>query len=133
MPELFDSTKRCLNCQSYLKGRSDRKFCSLKCKNNWHNTKNSQNSRLFRTVDNQLHKNREILREHYDLTGGAGFVPVLPLYRQGFIQDFFTGSIYLDETGEKFSVVYDFAFLVNHQNEIKILHAKEGFQSVCAY
>ena len=53
--------KQCPHCQSYFFGRTDKLFCSLACKNSFHNQ--NRKSDLAYTIDHDLHHNRTVLQQ----------------------------------------------------------------------
>ena len=53
--------KQCPHCQSYFYGRTDKLFCSLACKNSFHNL--HRKSDIAYSVDQVLHHNRTILQQ----------------------------------------------------------------------
>lgn len=55
--------KFCLDCKEPIKGRSDKKFCSDSCRNNYNNREKSDTVNYMRNVNNILRKNRKILQE----------------------------------------------------------------------
>lgn len=55
--------KQCLDCGEPLKGRSDKKFCSDQCRNNYNNQLNSEQNNLVRNINNALRRNRRILAQ----------------------------------------------------------------------
>lgn len=56
-------TKHCLNCNKVLKGRSDKLFCNIGCKNEYHNTLSADGEKVYKRVLKILRKNRMILKE----------------------------------------------------------------------
>lgn len=58
--------RRCLDCGEVLKGRSDKKFCSDQCRNNYNNTINRDTNNLVRNVHSILRKNRKILADLFE-------------------------------------------------------------------
>ncbi len=60
------SVRRCLDCGEVLKGRSDKKFCSDQCRNNYNNTVNREANNLLRNVHSVLRRNRKILGDLYE-------------------------------------------------------------------
>ncbi len=54
--------KQCLECQSPVIGRTDKKFCCLDCKSTHHNRKVRLESKWIRSTNKCLMKNRRILR-----------------------------------------------------------------------
>lgn len=53
----------CQYCKEQLEGRSDKKFCSLKCKNSFHAHQRDNQPSSVQKVDQILHRNRAILIE----------------------------------------------------------------------
>ena len=58
--------RKCLDCGAVLKGRSDKKFCSDQCRNNYNNSINREANNLVRNVHSLLRKNRKILCDLYE-------------------------------------------------------------------
>ena len=56
-----DMEKRCLICGEPLTGRSDKKFCSRKCKNAYHNDETSQYRNYRNRILTSLNSNYRIL------------------------------------------------------------------------
>ena len=55
--------RTCLDCGETIKGRSDKKFCSDMCRNNFNNRLNRDEMNFIRNVQNILRRNRRILAE----------------------------------------------------------------------
>jgi hypothetical protein len=53
----------CLECRQPLSGRADKKFCDDQCRSSYNNRLNSDSSKLVRTINGILRKNRQILCE----------------------------------------------------------------------
>jgi len=60
------SARTCLDCNEKLRGRSDKKFCSDQCRNNYNNMLNRDTNNLVRNVHTLLRKNRRILSDLYE-------------------------------------------------------------------
>lgn len=110
-------TRNCVVCEKIIHGRSDKVFCSLKCKNHYHLTfKKEKKSAAFQ-IDSILTKNYQII---------AGLMPPgtiqlkiakLVLDKTGFNSDYFT---HLDQSGKK--CIYQ--FIVNlEENGIVIIES----------
>jgi len=80
--------RKCLDCGAVLKGRSDKKFCSDQCRNNYNNTINREANNLVRNVHSLLRKNRKILCELYE--GGKKNIHKDALLVSEFNMNFFT-------------------------------------------
>jgi len=56
-------TKKCLECDEKIIGRTDKKFCSDICRNSYNNKINSVTNNYVRVVNTMLKRNRKILEE----------------------------------------------------------------------
>lgn len=99
--------KHCPQCDSIFFGRSDKLFCSVSCKNQFHNTQRKNN--IAYTVDQSLHANRSILNmlisEDSQQTGWDRKV----LDKLGFNFQVFTGILVQPDGKFKYRV-YEFAW-----------------------
>ena len=99
----------CHNCTNKFSGRTDKKFCSLACKNQFnYNTRRAAKSETL-LIDRYLHRNREIL----DTLMGKSKKEVfdrLVVTRTGFKFEYITG-IYINKEGKMYHLVYDFAWM----------------------
>ncbi len=55
--------RTCKLCKKHFQGRSDKKFCSVKCKSEYAHKLRKVNSEATSIVDSILHRNRSILLE----------------------------------------------------------------------
>lgn len=53
--------KLCLECNSSIFGRADKKFCSVSCRSTFHNRRNRDLTAFVRNVNITLRKNRRII------------------------------------------------------------------------
>lgn len=58
--------RTCLDCGESLRGRSDKKFCSDSCRNNYNNKANRETNLFVRNIHNLLRKNRRVLADLYE-------------------------------------------------------------------
>ncbi|MCQ2159146.1 MAG: DUF2116 family Zn-ribbon domain-containing protein [Bacteroidales bacterium] len=79
----------CLNCGNSLYGRSDKKFCSDECRNEYHNHHQTKKRRLRRSVIEALDRNHNCLEQL--LTLGLTSVSLNELEELGFEKEVFTG------------------------------------------
>jgi len=61
----IDVEKKCLDCGDAIRGRTDKKFCSDQCRNNYNNKLNRDSNNFVRNVHGLLRRNRRILSELY--------------------------------------------------------------------
>ncbi len=113
--------KNCIVCNKLIKGRSDKKFCAITCKNDYHKMNKKQKDTTVQQIDNILHNNHTILKL---LTTSAKSkkikIPKLILDRAGFNFGYFTG-IYLNTKGKTYHYVYDFAWMKFSDQEVLIV------------
>lgn len=113
-----------------LKGRSDKKYCNLKCKNAFSNPKYKERQKIFKPDEKQLQKNYAILKMFYPISEDEEYVPIKLLYQQGFNPRYYIGTLKLNATGGNVYIVYDYAFLCDKESSIKIFHNEGGFRNI---
>lgn len=97
----------CLDCGARLLGRSDKKFCSDQCRNNYNNRLNRDQNNYVRNVHAQLRRNRRILS---DLFGdGHHRIHRDALLAQGYNFTFFTHLIETRD-GLRWSYCFEYGF-----------------------
>lgn len=84
-----EEEQKCLSCGKELYGRSDKKFCSLECKNGY-NYRKERTWRLYRNrVLTSLSRNHTILEDC--LRRGVCSVDITTLELEGFVPGCITG------------------------------------------
>jgi len=101
-------TKKCLECEEEIKGRSDKKFCSDYCRNAYNNKVNTENKNLLRNTNNRLRKNFRVLNE-LNISGKTK-ITKNKLLDKNFDFRLFT-SIYTTKTGNVYYYVYNQGYL----------------------
>lgn len=86
----MDYKQTCLNCGSSVYGRSDKKFCSDECRNEYHNHHLTQKRKLRRSVIEALDRNHSCLEQVMVL--GLNSVSLEEMEELGFEKDVFTGT-----------------------------------------
>lgn len=110
--------RTCIQCNKGFYGRSDKKFCSLKCKNEQSNEKRKLPYELIRQVHNTLKQNYNILRKYY--IGKAIKVPQEQLLKDGFNFQYFTQG-YTNTKGEHYRYCYDLGYLCLDEHQVLIV------------
>jgi hypothetical protein len=100
--------KKCLECDTVIIGRIDKKFCSDYCRNTYNNKVNTESKNLIRNTNNRLKKNYKILTELN--VSGKTKITRSRLNNQNFDFNYFT-SIYTTKTGNVYHYVYDQGYL----------------------
>jgi hypothetical protein len=110
--------KLCLQCKSELKGRSDKKFCDSYCKSAYqYQQAKEQPERFYNKVDNQLKRNRKILKEYNK--GGKVTVRAEILLEKGFNPNFFT-HYWKNKERKVYLFCYEYGFL-SHNNKYTLV------------
>ncbi|MCT4561521.1 MAG: hypothetical protein N4A41_09095 [Crocinitomicaceae bacterium] len=103
-----ENTRQCLECETEVRGRKDRKFCSDYCRNTYNNRLNEDANTYVRRVNSILRKNRRILAELNP--DGKKTVDSISLAEKGFNFHYYT-NIYTTQKGAKYYFCYDQGYL----------------------
>lgn len=114
--------EKCLICKVPVKGRTDKKFCSITCKNSYHLRLRKANEAVTTKVDQLLHRNREILLESLGKEGKQKILSKIELEKRGFRFRYITGY-YVNSQGKQYHYVYDFAWMEFSTQEVLIVRA----------
>ncbi|MDP6922954.1 MAG: hypothetical protein QGH06_08305 [Lutibacter sp.] len=114
-------TKNCLECQTPLVGRIDKKFCNDYCRNSYNNKINKESKNLIRNTNNRLRRNHRVLTSLNP--SGKTKVTRSKLLGHNFDFNFFT-SIYITKAGNTYYYVYDQGYLAL-ENDLFLLIRKE--------
>jgi hypothetical protein len=99
--------RKCLDCGDALKGRTDKKFCSDQCRNNFNNKLNRDSNNYVRNVHGLLRKNRRILADLY--SEGKMIIHKDALYAMGYNFNFFT-HIVETKSGKVVNHCFEYGF-----------------------
>ena len=99
--------KKCLDCGDTLRGRTDKKFCSDQCRNNYNNKLNRDSNNFVRNVHGLLRKNRRILSDLY--AEGKVKVHKDALFAMGYNFSFFTHIIETSQ-GHMFHYCFEYGY-----------------------
>ena len=111
--------KTCPVCDNVLKGRSDKKFCSTKCKSIDQYEKRQETEVFYLKVEKQLRVNRKLLKSY----NKSGFTTIRKseLINEGFNPNFFT-HYWKNNKGDVYLFVYEYGFLsTSHRGKEKYL------------
>lgn len=112
--------RKCPICKSSVKGRTDKIFCSLDCKNQYHVRLRRATAKAVSETDKILHRNRSILLEIMGKNTSQKKINRLILERKKFRYDYYTRT-YVNVHGKLYKYVYDFAWMEFSDQEILIL------------
>jgi hypothetical protein len=113
----------CLECQTKIMGRKDRKFCSDYCRNSHNNKLNEDANASVRRINAILRKNRRIL-EKLNPTGKKT-VDAITLAEEGFNFHYFT-NIYTTQKGAQYFFCYEQGYL-KIENDQYMLIVKQDY------
>ncbi|MBT8264314.1 MAG: hypothetical protein KJN75_03170, partial [Muriicola sp.] len=89
--------RKCLECNTNIKGRVDKKFCSDYCRNAYNNKLNKDSKNLVRNINNRLRKNYRIL-DSFSLADGKTRTTKTRLLDKGFDFEYVT-NLYTTKKG----------------------------------
>lgn len=112
----------CERCGTAFYGRSDKRFCSLTCKNRASVRRRKTTRAAVQEVDGYLHRNREILEFLMGNSSKEVFERSL-LTRTGFRWEFLTG-IYRNREGKIYHLVYEFAWMEFSDQRVLVVRKK---------
>jgi predicted nucleic acid-binding Zn ribbon protein len=99
--------KKCLDCGEKIHGRTDKKFCSDQCRNNYNNRINRESNNYVRNVHGLLRKNRRIIADL--IAEGKTKVHKDALFALGYNFSFFT-HIIESSGGRKTLYCFEFGY-----------------------
>lgn len=98
----------CLECNQPLTGRADKKFCDDQCRSTYNNKLYSDSSKLVRSINTSLRKNRQILAEF--CPDGKNKARKEKLTARGFESQYHTHT-YKTKEGTVYQFCYDYGWL----------------------
>lgn len=100
--------KKCPVCGSPVRGRTDKVFCSTKCKSINQYENRQEDEKFYLRVDRQLKINRKLLKKY----NRSGFTTIRKseLTAEGFDPKFFT-HYWKNKKGDVYLFCYDYGFL----------------------
>lgn len=105
--------RTCPVCGTLVKGRSDKKFCSKKCKSIEQYESRQKTEVFYLQVDRQLKVNRRILKKYNK--SGYTVIRKSKLIEEGFNPKYFT-HYWKNKKGEAYLFVYEYGFLKKNDN-----------------
>ena len=112
--------KTCIMCKSKLVGRSDKKYCSTKCKSIYHRKLSNATNIATKRIDKILHRNRSILLEVLGKYKLQGKIPISTLEKKKFNFNYIT-KYYINSKGKIYNHVYDFSWMTFSDNQVLII------------
>ena len=100
--------EKCPVCETDLKGRVDKKFCSLKCKSAHQYQKRKSEEDLYYKIDKQLKINRKLLKSYNK--SGLSTIRKQKLIAEGFDPNYFT-HYWKNNKEQVYLFCYEYGFL----------------------
>jgi len=110
----------CKICKKGLKGRIDKIFCSIECKNYYHTNLRRVTNETARALDKTLHRNRSILLELLGKNTFQKKIKRIVLVKKKFSFKYIT-HFHVNSKGKMYHHVYDFAWMEFSDDEILII------------
>lgn len=114
---------KCKICSNEIVGRSDKKFCSVRCKNYYHTNLRKVSNTAVGEINKILHRNRSILLEILGKKTFKKKVERIVLDKKKFNFKYHT-HIQQNKEGKIYFFVYDFAWMQFSNNEILLTRQK---------
>lgn len=114
--------KTCVSCSKDFDGRANQKFCSLSCKNKFHNDRNREKEEVVSRINRILHKNWNALHRMYEIYRSSP-ISMEIAEKFGFNSKYYT-HIHNSPVGEKYTMAYDIGYKNHHDNQIQIIMAE---------
>jgi len=111
---------KCKICNKDFVGRSDKVFCSTRCKNYYHTNLRKVNAVAVENIDKILHRNRSILLEILGKNKMQLKVNRITLEKKKFHFKYHTHS-HINKQGKTYFHLYDFAWMEFSDDSILIV------------
>lgn len=115
---------KCKICKKVIKGRKDKTFCSIKCKNHYHVNLRRVTNTTAKEIDKILHRNRSILLEILGKNNFQKKVKRLTLAKKQFNFKYIT-HFNINKQKKVYHHIYDFAWMEFSDDEILIVRRKK--------
>lgn len=112
--------KTCKICSKKIKGRSDKLFCSVKCKNYYHTNLRKTNIKATYVIDEILHRNRAILLEILGKNRKTIQIDRMVLVKKNFHFKYHTHT-HINKKNKTYNYIYDLAWMEFSKDDILIV------------
>ena len=114
---------KCKICNTKFEGRSDKKFCSVRCKNYYHTNLRRVTNIAVTEINKILHRNRSILLELLGKHKSQIKIERIVLDKKKFNYKYHTHN-HSNSFGKIYYYVYDFAWMEFSDDEVLIIRKK---------
>jgi hypothetical protein len=112
----------CLDCNTVLNGRADKKFCDDQCRTNYNNHLRTEDNSFLNQVNGILRKNRAILKAKNP--EGKTKIKRDLLLRKGFDFNYHTHT-YTTQKGTTYIFCYEYGYLSLDNEEVLLVKREE--------
>jgi len=116
---------KCKICEKVIKGRKDKLFCSIECKNYYHTTLRRITKTQATPIDKILHRNRSILLELLGKNTYQKKVKRITLAKTKFNFKYIT-HFNINSKSKMYHHIYDFAWMEFSDDEILIVRTRNN-------
>lgn len=106
-----------------MRGRSDKIFCSLGCKNEYHVKLRQVTTKATLAIDTILHRNHSILLEVMGKNSTQKKIARGILDKKKFNFQYVTGY-YFNSKGKIYNYIYEFAWMIFSDKEVLIVRKR---------
>jgi hypothetical protein len=114
---------KCKICSSIISGRSDKKFCSPKCKNYYHTNLRKVTDIAVKEINKILHRNRSILLDILGKHKIQAKIERMVLDKKKFNFKYHT-HFHTNSANKVYNFVYDLAWMEFSDNEVLIIRKR---------
>ncbi len=106
-------------------GRSDKKFCSVGCKNKFHHPSKNLKGDHIKTVNNFLYQNFQIMESVFrDEKKNKLMVPRILLDKMGFHYAYSTGC-YMNNQKKMYRYIYNYAWMEFSDQRLMLIRSEK--------
>ncbi|MFT4536012.1 MAG: hypothetical protein ACI9P5_003385 [Saprospiraceae bacterium] len=120
----MNEIRTCKMCKNRLVGRSDKVYCSVKCKTDCNHRLNTVTRIATGDIDDILHRNRSTLLEIMGKNKSQMKIPRNLLDKKKFNYSYIT-HYHINNQGKMVHYVYDFSWMIFSDQEILIKRIKK--------
>ncbi len=117
--------RTCKMCKREIKGRSDKVFCSVKCKSDYAYSLRAVTDIATESIDKILHRNRSILLEILGKSKVQMRIKREILEAKKFNYNYIT-NYHINNQGKTVSYVYDFSWMIFSDQEILVKRIRKN-------
>ncbi|MEE9349830.1 MAG: hypothetical protein V3U80_07265 [Flavobacteriaceae bacterium] len=115
--------KKCKICRKSVKGRSDKKYCSVACKSKYHKKLRNYTTSKTAKIDKILHRNYAILTEVLSTNRKQIKLNRIILEQKNFQFNYHTHQL-VNSKGKTYHYLYNLAWMTFSDNQVMIIRTK---------